>query len=568
MIVALLAVLKTGSAYVLMDPSYPAERLGFMLEDARIAVLVTEQSSHARITHGAIPTVCVDSESHYISEHSATAPSVVVSDEHLAYVIYTSGTTGRPKGVMVRHAGIVNNLLDLNRRFGVGPSDRILALSSFSFDMCVYETFGILVAGGTVIVPDRSGLRDPACWCECISKYRVTIWNSAPALLEMLVLHGSCTSSLSFPTLRLAILGGDWVAVSLPDRLAQLATSVKVVVLGGATEASIHSIVYPIERTDPAWVSIPYGRPMANQRAYLLDPALQPVPVGVVGELYLGGNGLARGYFARPSLTAEKFIPDPYSSVAGARIYRTGDLARYCNDGTIILIGRIDHQVKIRGHRIELGEIEAVLKDHQSVKQAIVTARPDVTGEKRLVAYLLCESTAMPVDWVEHARTCLPSYMVPSQFVLLDQLPLSPNGKLDRSALPSPEPIRTFVATPMSLLERLVASLYEEVLGIDSIGPNDDFFDLGGHSLRATQLVSQVRDILQIELPLRKFMEASDVAALSRVIESIAEQSSVSLEPILSVFSELNQMGEKEVSLRLETQLNSTSLRRDVENAQ
>lgn len=567
MVIALLAVLKTGCAYVPMDPSYPAERLAFMLEDARIAVLVTEQALRMSLPHGALPTVCVDREAHHISEYPATVPSVVVSDEHLAYVIYTSGTTGRPKGVMVRHAGIVNNLLDLNRSFKVGPADRILALSSFSFDMCVYETFGILAAGGTIIVPERSGLRDPAYWSECISEYQVTIWNSAPALLEMLVRHGSGTSGLAFPALRLAILGGDWVAVSLPDRLAQLAPSVKVVVLGGATEASIHSIVYPIERTDPTWISIPYGRPMANQRAYLLDPALQPVPVGVIGELYLGGEGLARGYFARPGLTAEKFIPDPYSNVDGARMYRTGDLARYSDDGTIILIGRVDHQVKIRGHRIELGEIEAVLKKHPAVKQAVVTTRPDVTGEKRLVAYLVLESTVTSADWVEHASACLPSYMVPTQFVLLEQLPLSPNGKFDHRALPSPEPIRTAVAGPMSMLECLVASLFEEVLGVESVGPDDDFFDLGGHSLRATQLMSQVRDLFQIELPLRTFLEAPDVASLSRVIERITEQSGVSLEPILSAYSELGQMGDEEVSLRLDAHLSSANLQRDVENA-
>jgi len=564
MVIALLAVLKTGCAYVPMDPGYPPERLAFMQDDARIAVLVTQQDLFSRLPHGSPATVCVDHEALLISEYPETALSVVVSDEHLAYVIYTSGTTGRPKGVMVRHTGIVNNLLDLNRSFGVGPEDRILALSSFSFDMCVYETFGILAAGGTIILPERAGLRDPVYWSECILKHRVTIWNSAPALLEMFVSSGSGPSGLSLPALRLAILGGDWVAVSLPDRLKQMAPSVKVVVLGGATEASIHSIVYPIEESDPSWVSIPYGRPMANQRAYLLDEAFEPVPVGVVGELYLGGEGLARGYFARPGLTAEKFLPDPFSSVAGSRIYRTGDLARYRDDGTIILIGRIDHQVKIRGHRIELGEIEAVLKEHPTVKQAVVSARPDATGEKRLVAYLVCESGALPVDWSAHARTCLPSYMVPSQFVILDRLPLSPNGKLDRRALPSPEPIRTSVASPMSVLERLVASLYEDVLGIESVGPDDDFFDLGGHSLRATQLVSQVRDLLQIELPLRTFMEAPDVASLCRIIERIAQQSGVSLEPVLSAYSELDDMGDEEISLRFDKQ---TKLQRDVENA-
>ena len=301
--------------------------------------------------------ICLDDDWDEIARCPDDAPETGVTAQNLAYVIFTSGSTGRPKGIALRHQGVVNNLFDLNTSFDVGIGDKVLAISALSFDMCVYEVLGTLAAGGTIVMPDPRDAKDPRHWAELVIRHGVTVWNSAPQLLEMLVDHVESQSLRERLPIRVAILGGDWVPVTLPDRLKALTDGVQVVVLGGATEASIHSIVYVVEQTDPDWRSIPYGRPMKNQRAYILDARLQPVPIGVPGELHLGGVGLARGYFDRPELTKQKFVPSPFSDDTGDRLYKTGDLARFMTDGNIELLGRMDNQVKIRGHRIELEEI-------------------------------------------------------------------------------------------------------------------------------------------------------------------------------------------------------------------
>jgi amino acid adenylation domain-containing protein len=536
MVIALLATVKTGCAYVPLDPAYPAERIAFMLRDAGIAALISADPVASQLPAVDCPLLLLDADT--AREQSTDAPQVNVTGEHLAYVIYTSGTTGRPKGVMIRHAGIVNNLLDLNESHGVGATDRVLALSSFSFDMFVYETFGILAAGGAVVMPEADGARDPAHWAELIQRHRVTIWNSAPALLEMLLRHVESVPGLTLPSLRTAIMGGDWVPVTMPDRFKRMAPGARYDVLGGATEASIHSITETVHRVDPEWTSIPYGKPMVNQRALVLDAELNPVPVGVPGELYLGGKGLGHGYWARPSLTAERFLPDPHTDVPGARMYRTGDLARWREDGTIILIGRIDHQVKIRGHRIELGEIESALREHPAVRQAVAGARPDATGEKRLVAWIVFhEGQAVPLDQVlDVARAHLPAYMVPAVAMALQKLPLSPNGKVDRSAMPAPDaaPSNVVRELPQTPLQALVADLFGEVLGLDAVGLHDNFFDLGGHSLRATQLAALVREWFQIELPLRQLLLEPTVAAVADELQKLAAERSVDLDALLA----------------------------------
>ncbi|MBA3354607.1 MAG: amino acid adenylation domain-containing protein [Pyrinomonadaceae bacterium] len=389
MVVGILGILKAGGAYVPLDPAYPSERLSFMLEDTQTSVLVTQRHLLERLPDHGAKVVCLDADWKIIARESAENPDAAVTPDNLAYVIYTSGSTGKPKGIAIRHRGVVNNLTDLNRRFAVGPRDRVLALSSLSFDMCVYEVLGTLASGAAIVMPAASAERDPAHWAKLMAQHRVTVWNSAPSLLEMLVEHVGERAKTRLPDLRLAMLGGDWVEVTLPDRLKALAAGVEVIVMGGATEASIHSIIYEVEKTDPTWRSIPYGRPMANQLAYILDARLQPVPVGVPGELHLGGVGLARGYFNRLELTAEKFIPNPFSAEVSDRLYKTGDLARWQADGNIELLGRMDFQVKIRGHRIELGEIEAALKQHSGIQEAAVMAREYAPGDKRLVAYLV-----------------------------------------------------------------------------------------------------------------------------------------------------------------------------------
>lgn len=389
MVVGMLGILKAGGAYVPVDPHYPKDRIAFMFADTHVPLLLTQRSLLAELPDLDATKICLDADWPAIAQQSAAPVTSAVNPENLAYVIFTSGSTGQPKGIALRHAGVVNNLADLNASFKIGSGDRVMAISALSFDMTVYEVLGTLAAGAAIVIPEAAQQKDPAHWADLIGRHRVTVWNSAPALLEMLVDYAEAHAERHPRSLKVAILGGDWVPVTLPDRLKRLAPDVQVVVLGGATELSIHSTVYYVDQVDPSWKSIPYGRPMANQKAYILDAHLQPVPIGVPGELHLGGVGLARGYFERPELTAAKFIPHPFSGDAGERIYKTGDVARWLPDGNIELLGRMDHQVKIRGHRIELGEISAVLREHPEVQDAVVVMREDQPGNKRLAAYVV-----------------------------------------------------------------------------------------------------------------------------------------------------------------------------------
>jgi amino acid adenylation domain-containing protein len=535
MVVGILGILKAGAAYVPLDPGYPQERLSFMLRDTKTSVLVGESGLIERLPLEYVShAVRVDTDSHLIARQKAENPSSGVGAEDLAYVIYTSGSTGVPKGIAIRHRGVVNNITDLNRRFGVGPGDLVLSLSSLSFDMCVYEVLGTLAAGAGIVLPAREQERDPTHWAALIEKHGVTLWNSAPSLLEMLVEQvRGLSGRRPLSSIRLAFLGGDWVAVTLPERLREAAgREVEVVVMGGATELSIHSTIYCVGERDPTWRSIPYGRPMANQQVYVLDERQQLVPVGVPGELHLGGVGLAWGYFNRPDLTAEKFVPHPFSQTPGERLYKTGDLVRYMPDGELELLGRMDFQVKLRGLRIELGEITAALKEHPLVEDAVVIAREDEPGDKRLAAYLV----AGPHDHAADSRSLakslrsalsekLPDYMIPAAFVLLDALPLTPNGKVDRRALPRPQPIHLSstepTARPHTPAQELIAGIWSGVLGVasDALGVNDDFFELGGHSLLATRAASRIRNAFGVEMTPRAIFQNPTIASQAEFVE-------------------------------------------------
>jgi amino acid adenylation domain-containing protein len=543
MVVGLLGILKAGGAYVPLDPAYPQERLRFMLEDTHTPVLLTQAHLRHRLAGLPARVVCLDADWPAVAAEEATAPQTGVGPLNLSYVIFTSGSTGTPKGIALAHRGVLNNIVDLNGRFGVGPGDRVLCLSSLSFDMCVYEVFGTLEAGGAIVMPLQAELREPARWAELMRRHRVSVWNSAPALLKMLVDYVADRPDLWPRHLHLSILGGDWVPVTLPDRLEAMAPQVRFIVLGGATEASIHSIIYPVEKTDPTWKSIPYGVPQYNQKAYVLNARLEPAPVGVAGELYLGGIGLGRGYFRRPAQTADRFVPNPFAAEPGERIYRTGDLARWLPDGNIELIGRIDYQVKLRGLRIECGEIEAAIRRHPAVREAAVVAQADARGDKRLVAYVrphppqtyrgngkaghngepaADDSLAADIRALLAGR--LPDYMVPAAIVLVPELPLSPNGKVDRKALAAravalPQSQDTFVP-PRTPEEEVLAGVFAAVLGLDRVGVHEDFFALGGHSLLATQVVSKIRDAFGAELPLRALFEAPTVAGLAERVRA------------------------------------------------
>ncbi|MFF9868857.1 amino acid adenylation domain-containing protein [Streptomyces sp. NPDC013953] len=503
LVTAILAVLKAGAAYVPLDPEYPAERLGLLLRDAAPPIVVSDAELVGRLPLDPGTTrILLDADRRRLESLPASRPAVPVTSRDLAYVIFTSGSTGTPKGIALEHRGVVNNLLDLNRSYGIGPGDAVLALSSPSFDMSVYETLGMLAAGGTIVLPDPAAAKDPAHWAELAERHGVSVWNSAPALLGLLLDQLEHASGPALPGLRAAFLGGDWIPVTQPDRLRAFAPGVAFAALGGATEASIHSVEYRVGRVEPGWTKLPYGRPMANQRTYVLDPADRLVPVGVPGELHLGGVGLARGYLNRPELTAEKFVHVELEPGRTERLYRTGDLARYRPDGTIELLGRTDFRIKLNGLRIEPGEVESALRELPGVRDAVVVAR-QAAGSARLTGYVVPGDGARPDPAALRAAlgAVLPPHCVPSGLVVLERLPLSPNGKVDRKALPEP---RAAAAPPEAASApaggdpagRRVAAVWAEVLGLPAVGVDDDFFALGGDSFAAVRAVRAVAEAL------------------------------------------------------------------------
>jgi amino acid adenylation domain-containing protein len=515
-IVAVLGILQSGAAYLPIDPSVPGERLRYLLASGEVVVALTQPRFLDALDWPVeVRRLVVDPE-----EGGEDAPlEALQRPEHLAYVIFTSGSTGQPKGVAIEHRAALNTVLDVNRRFGIGADDRVLALSALNFDLSVWDVFGLLAAGGAIVLPEAEELREPARWAERMSAHRVTVWNSVPALLEMLVDHLEDGGDPAPADLRLSLLSGDWIPSRLPDRLRALVPSVELVSLGGATEASIWSILHPIGEVDPRWTSIPYGRPMANQRFHVLGERLEPRPLWVPGELYIGGIGVAREYWHDAERTRASFIQHPET---GERLYRTGDLGRWRPEGTIEFLGREDLQVKVQGYRIELGEIEAALSQHPEVRACVVAALGGQRASKRLVAYVVASS---PEPGGEELRQFLagklPAYMVPSAFVALETLPLTPNGKVDRGALPEPERLARQDARrmpPRDELEARLASIWEDLLGIAPVGVHDDFFDLGGHSLVAVRLMARIRAGWEQDLPISTLFQAGTIESLAAVL--------------------------------------------------
>ncbi|MFN8008648.1 MAG: amino acid adenylation domain-containing protein [Terriglobia bacterium] len=497
-VVAVLGILQSGAAYVPIEAALPQERRFQLLKNAEVKWIVTQPELDQTLEWpNDVQRLCVQLG----EETDIPSLETVQGPNDLAYVIYTSGSTGLPKGVMIDHRGAVNTINDMNQRFQVGPQDRVLALSSLSFDLSVYDVFGILAAGGAIVFPEPEALRDPSRWAELMQKECVTVWNSVPALMEMLTVYVEGKGKKLPLSLRLVLMSGDWIPVTLPDQIKAVSNGVQIISLGGATEASIWSILFPIEDVDPTWKSIPYGHPMVNQSFEVFNEALDPSPVWVPGQLYIGGIGLAKGYWNDVKKTDEKFIIHPQTR---ERLYCTGDLGRYLPCGEIEFLGREDFQVKIRGFRIELGEIEAALRQHPAVRSAVVIARGDTTSERRLIAYVVPhqdgQANAKTQDGDNGLRTFLgeklPEYMIPSGIVFLESLPLSPNGKVDCRSLPEPgEPERhTRVAhlPPQNPIQEVMAKIWEEVLHITEVGIHDSFFELGGDSIKAIQLISRL----------------------------------------------------------------------------
>ncbi|MGW1060502.1 amino acid adenylation domain-containing protein [Micromonospora rubida] len=523
-IVAAHGVLASGAAYLPVDAQVPAERLRHLLHDGEVTTVLTQSAVDPGIEWpDGVRRLRVDTDFDDV-DPGPLEPVQAVTD--LAYVIYTSGSTGRPKGVMVDHRGAANTICDVNRRFGVGPDDRCLAVSGLHFDLSVYDVFGIIAAGGTVVVPTPTPNPDPQQWAELVRRHGVTFWNSVPALLEILVSHVEGTGETLAP-LALTVLAGDWIPLTLPDRLRAVAPGIRVIGSGGPTESCVWSVINPIGEVDPAWPSIPYGRPMGNQRYHVLDARREHRPVWVPGEIHIeSGVGLARGYWRDPERTDAQFVRNPET---GERMYASGDLGRYLPDGTIEILGRTDFQVKIQGHRIELGEVEAALADHPAVDRAVAVATGATPQTLRLVAYVTPApgATPGPVDVLAHVGARLPRYMVPGALTVLDRLPLTGNGKVDRRALTEAtvgrDDERDFVA-PEAPLEQLLAEVWAELLGVDRVGRHDHFFQLGGNSVIATQLVSRVRELTGGELPLRAVFTGPTVAEVAAVLLDDPEQ--------------------------------------------
>lgn len=523
MVIGVLGILKAGGAYVPLDPKYPKERLADVLSDSHVSVLLTQHRLMPQLPEHGASVVCLDTDWTSISTQSEENPESSVGPENLAYIIYTSGSTGKPKGVVIEHRGAVNTIVDINQRFSVGSSDRILAVSSLNFDLSVYDIFGLLAAGGAIVIPEASIAPNPAHWLELMVNEKITLWNSAPPVMQLFMGYLAQHVEASLPSLRWVLLSGDWIPITLPAHIQSLGKNIQVISLGGATEASIWSIYYPIETVNPTWKSIPYGKPLTNQQFYILDSHLHPVPIGVAGELYIGGDGVARSYFNRPDLTQERFIPNPFSDKLGDRIYKTGDLGRYLPDGNIEFLGRLDYQVKIRGYRIELGEIEAVLTQHPQIREALVIAREDQPGDKYLAAYVIPEKQQVSCsnELRDFLKQRLPDYMVPA-IVFLEALPLTPNGKIDRRALPAPEQTTqespTAFVAPQNELELQLAKLWESVLNIHPIGVRDNFFELGGHSLLATRLWIEIEKLTGKNLPLATLFQAPTIEQLANIL--------------------------------------------------
>jgi amino acid adenylation domain-containing protein len=510
MVIALLGILKAGAAYLPLDPATPAERLGFMLADAEPKVVVTRTSLVGQLPAHAALIVDLDADAGCIAAAPEACPEPDVSVDNLAYVIYTSGSTGRPKGVAVSHRGVANVYFALAESMGLGSRDQILQFSSLAFDFALSEVMMALCAGATLQLGSREELMPGEPLARFLAERRITVVDVTPSTLAV-------TPRTPLPHLRVLALGGE----AFPVELARAWAGTPILLnLYGPTEATMISTGHRVERWGFPGLTIPIGRPLLNTRAYVLDRHMEPVPLNVPGELYLGGVGLARGYLRRPGLTAERFVPDPFADGGGGRLYRTGDLVRWLPDGTLEFLGRVDRQVKLRGFRIELDEIEGALLRHSDVRECVVIVREDDGPGQRLVAYLASRYGAAIVreELRRFLSASLPEYMIPQVFVVLPELPHMGGGKVDRKGLPAPASAGMATGDripPRSPVEEQLADVWRQVLGTADFGVEDDFFQVGGHSLLATQVIARVNATLQLQLPLITMFENPTIAGLA-----------------------------------------------------
>ncbi len=565
MAIAILAVLKAGGAYVPIDPDSPTDRLKFMLQDTQTPLILTQERFSTFLIDFTGQRICLDSAWEELSQQSEENLQNQVDGHNVAYMIYTSGSTGRPKGVLNVHGGLRNRLHWMQEAYRLTPADRVLQKTPFTFDVSVWELLWPLISGACLVMARPGGHRDSAYLVELIISQRITTLHFVPFMLGVFLRDpkvDKCT------TLRQVFCSGEALSYELQQQFFRH-SGAAFHNLYGPTEASIDVTAWQCERESDRKI-VPIGQPIANTQIYILDRCLQPVPIGVAGELHIGGVGLARGYLNQPALTAEKFIYHSFCAKPAKRLYKSGDLARYLPDGTIEFLGRIDTQVKIRGYRIELGEIEAVLGKHAAVRSSVAMVREDEPGDPRLVSYVAARSQEAfdAAELRKYLKQKLPEYMIPSALVLLDELPLTPGGKIDRRALPAPDQDRRELAnvyqTPRTPTEETLAAIWREVLKLDKVGIHDNFFDLGGHSLLATQVVSRIRSALTVELPLRTLFESPTVAEMA-IILTENETKPASEAELAQILREVEMITEEEARKVLvdERVHNSTEVRHE-----
>ncbi len=530
-VVAVIAILLAGRAYLPIDASYPQQRIHQLLASGEVDTVLTQPKFAQQMSWpDGVQVIALDETLLNRLPKNTGEQRLSTCPEDLAYVIFTSGSTGKPKGVMIDHQGAVNTILDINQRIALNEHDSVLAISELTFDLSVYDLFGTLSCGAKLVIPSPGDSRQPDKLLTWLQQESVTIWNSVPAFVQLLEEYARDYPH-SLNSLRWVLMSGDWIPTNLPERLSALHPALNLLSLGGATEASIWSIAYPIAQVDPNWRSIPYGKPLANQTFYVLNATLSPCPVWVTGELYIGGQGLALGYWADLEKTAQAFITHPQT---GERLYRTGDLGRWRPDGNIEFLGRNDHQIKVRGYRIELGEIEHRLCEHPDIQQALAFAHTTSTGALQLVAGVRLSDEAplstelLPVlpHWLQQT---LPAWMCPQRFIILDTLPVSDNGKIDRRALAAlvgeVQEINPVSSVALSVTAQAVLGLWQAVLEQQAISVHESFFTLGGDSLAAVRLMVKINQTFNRQYPLSLLQTYDTVHSLAEFIEYQPESS-------------------------------------------
>jgi len=548
MMVALLGILKAGGAYVPLDPTYPRERLAFMVQDAQLPLLLTQQRLVDKLPPHEGQVLCLDADWPAVAQQSEENLPSLTAPHHLAYVIYTSGSTGQPKGVQIPHQAVVNFLTTMAHQPGLQAEDRLLAVTTLSFDIAVLELFLPLTVGAQVILVSRQIAADGRRLADLIEAADITVMQATPATWRLLL----AAEWAGRPGLKM-LCGGEALPRALANELLNRGGALWN--MYGPTETTIWSAIHPVEAGE-APVSI--GRPIGNTQLYVLDDRWQPTPVGVPGQLYIGGDGLARGYLRRPELTADRFIPNPFSDDPAARLYKTGDLVYYRSDSSLGFLGRLDHQVKIRGFRIELGEIETTLRHHPDVNQAVVIAREETPGDQRLVAYYTAAQPLASATLRAFLSQSLPDYMLPAIFVHQERMPLTPNNKVDRQALPAPTFKQTTenYAPPSTPTEKTLAEMWTDLLNLEQVGIQDNFFEVGGHSLLATQLVSRIYKRFSVDLPLQEFFRTPTIAGLVKTLIT-REKVPGQIEKTAELHQKLNSMSPAQIRALLEAKKRS-----------